>query len=318
MTDQVTPVETPPETPSVPPVENVSDALQGETPADPPAAPAEPDSETPDNGETPPEGARKSRAQERIEELAQTNKYLREHNEFLRDALSKGLKTPAEAPAPAPPAPVAEEVEEEPPTLEACAFDTTKHAAETAKWVKKAVARGVQQALTAEKTQVETQTEEQAIVTAANEFRKDHPDFDVLLANPKLQFTPTVMDALKAAGADSPALGYYLAQNPDKLATIARMKPQQQLMRLGEIKATLVPAPKPAKTPAPPAPVPPKAPVTKKPATTNAPPPPTPVSGAATPDVDPMTLSGTEWAKWRRQQLAAKRGTTNKPVVRHF
>lgn len=314
MTDQVTPVETPPETPSVPPVENVSDVPSGEIPAEPPAAPAEPDSETTEESSQP---GRRNRAQERIEELAQTNKYLREHNEFLREHLAKALPAPA---APTQSAPVVETpAEPQPmPTLESCGYDSHKLSEETAKWVDAEVDRKIEAKLTQRETKVETQTNEQAIVAAANEFRKDHPDFDVILANPKLQFTPTVLGALSAAGADSPALGYYLGNNPDKLAKIASMKHEQQLMALGAIQAQIAAAPKPPKTTIPPAPVAPKAPVTKKPATTNAPPPPTPVSGAATPDIDPMTLSGTEWAKWRRQQLAEKRGQTKPVQVKHF
>lgn len=310
MTTQVTPVETPVVAPPVAPVENVSGDPPGENPAAAPAAVADPDSETPEEGSQP---GRRNRAQERIEELAQTNKYLREHNEFLREHIAKAVKVEAPAAAPSPPV---EEIPEVMPTLESCGFDTAKHAEETAKWVKAQVARGVSEGLSAKDAKVEAQTQEQVVVEAANEFRKDHADFDLLVNNPALKWTPTVLEALTDAGKDSPALGYHLAKNPDKLANIARLKPKQQLMALGALQATLATAPKPPKATTPTPPVPPKAPV-KAPATTNAPPPPTPVSGAASPDVDPMTLSGTEWAKWRRQQLAEKRANTNK-IVRNF
>lgn len=305
---------------SAPVVETpVSDAPQVETTAESTAAPADPDSETAGEEAAP---QRRNRAQERIEELAQTNKYLREHNEFLRDALSRGLK-PAEAPqAPAPAAPVVE-APAEMPTLESCGYDVNKHAEELAKWTKAEIKRGVSEGLAQRDAAAVAQSTTQTIQQAANEFRKDHPDFDVLLANPALQFTPTVLGALEAAGAESPALGYHLAQNPDKLAKIARMSPQQQLMAMGRLQAELgakpptpKPTPTPPKTPAPA----PAAKTPPAPKTTNAPPPPTPVGSNASPDIDPMTLSGTEWAKWRRQQLAEKREREGKakapPVVR--
>lgn len=307
MTVEATPVETPVADPSAPPVEIVSDASQGDPIAEAPAASAEPVSDA-DENETPPEGgARKSRAQERIEELAQTNKYLREHNEFLREHLAKATP-PAAKPTPSvdpPPAPADEPM----PTLESCGYDSAAHATEVAKWVKKQVKAGVQAEIIQAKVHEETQSQESVLVEAANEFRKDHPDFDVLIQNPKLRWSPTVLGALNEAGSDSPALGYFLANNPDKLAKISAMKPTQAAMALGRIQEDLTrkketpPAPKP---PAPPGKTPTPAPA-KKPANTNAPPPPTPVSGAASPDIDPMTLSGTEWVALRRQELAERR-----------
>lgn len=307
MTVEVTPVETPPETPSVPEVVDVSDAPLGDTPAETPAAAADPASETPDEGGQP---GRRNRAQERIEELAQTNKYLREHNEFLREHIAKTVKVDAPAPVVTPPV---EDIPEVMPTLESCGFDTAKHAEETAKWVKAQVARGVADGLSAKDAKVEAQSQEQIVIEAANVFRKEYADFDLLISNPALTWTPAILSALNAAGADSPGLGYHLAQNPDKLAKIGRMKPEQQLMQLGAIQAQLAAAPKAPKAPIPPAVIPSKAPV-KKPASTNAPPPPTPVSGAASPDIDPMTLSGVEWAKLRRQEVAERRAGKSKTV----
>lgn len=323
-TPPVVPADNAAVAPSAPVVEApVSDAQPVETTAESTPAPADPVSESHD--EDAPQPGRRNRAQERIEELAQTNKYLREHNEFLRDALSRGLK-PAEAPpAPAPVVPAADEAKPM-PTLESCGYDVNKHAEELAAWTKAEIKRGVAEGLTQRDQAVVAQQNTQSIQEAANEFRKNHADFDVALANPALQWTPTILGALEAAGAESPALGYHLAHNPDKLAKIARQSPQLQLLALGRIQAELavkpapavppLPTPTPPKVPA----VPPKAPAPKKANTTNAPPPPNPVGGSTQPDIDPMTLSGTEWAKWRRQQLADKRAaearSRSAPAVR--
>lgn len=308
-------------------VEPVSDAPSGEAPADPPAAdPAEPVSDPPADDE-PPQGGRKGRAQERIEELAQTNKYLREHNEFLREHIAKMSPT---APAPAAPAePAAPAAPEPMPTLESFNFDQAAYAKAMDAWIENRVSTGVKagvaQELSTRESQQTAQTQEQVIVAAAAKFREGHPDFDVVVGNPRLPWTPTVMDALREAGDGSPALGYHLASNPDKLARIAKMPPKQQLMELGRIQATLTaatapppPPPPPPKGGTPPAPKPgtPPAAAPKRPATTNAPPPPTPVSGSASPEVDPMKMSGTEWAKWRRQQVAERQKTRPGTVLR--
>lgn len=307
-------VEATPETPvvesSTPPVENVSDAPLGDETAETPAASAEPVSETPEDEATPEAGKPKSRAQERIEELAQTNKYLREHNEFLREHIAKGA-TPATKTDPTPP--VVEDVPEEAPTLESCDYDVAKLAKKQAEWIKNEVTRGVRAELTKAKTTEAAQSHEQVLVKAANEFRKDHPDFDLLISNPKLQWSPTVLTALNDAGEESPALGYFLANNPDRLAKISKMSPNAAAMALGRIQGELAGNTPPAKTPAVPAKPSASAPA-KKPATTNAPPPPNPISGAASPDIDPMKLSGTEWAALRRQELAEKRKGQNKTV----
>lgn len=312
MTVEATPVETPVVESSTPPVENVSDETLGEPIAEAPAAPAEPVSDDVDADAAPPEGGKpKSRAQERIEELAQTNKYLREHNEFLREHIAKGA-TPAPKTDPTPP--VVEDVPEEAPTLESCDYDVAKLAKKQAEWIKKEVARGVRAELSNAKTTEAAQSQEQVLVKAANEFRKDHPDFDLLISNPKLQWSPTVLTALNEAGEESPALGYFLANNPDRLAKISKMTPNAAAMALGRIQGELAgKTPAPAKTPATPA-KPSAAAPAKKPTTTNAPPPPTPVSGAASPDVDPMKLSGSEWAALRRQELAERRKGQNKTV----
>lgn len=197
------------------------------------------------------------------------------------------------------------------PTLESCGYDVNEHAKQMAEWTRTEIDRGVKAGLAAEKTAVVAQANTQSIQEAANAFRKDHADFDVVLANPALQWTPTILSALETAGAESPALGYHLAHNPDKLAKIAKQTPDQQKLALGRILGELATAKPTASAPTP-NPTPPNTPVvppkTPQPAkTTNAPPPPTPVGGSAQPDIDPMKLSGTEWAKWRRQQLADKR-----------
>lgn len=314
MTDEATPPvdETPPVVESTP-AANVSDDPSGDPPADPPAATADPDSDA--DAPPPEEGARRGRAQERIEELASNNKYLREHNEFLREALMKGLKPPAtaEVPAPVP----QEEKPDEAPTLESCGYDAGQLARETAAWLKREVARGVSAELSTREVKATTQSHDAMIVESAKEFRKEHPDFDVIVTNPKLPWTPTVLEALKAAGAESPALGYYLGNNPDKLAKIAAQSPAQMAMSLGRILAEL--ATTKAAPVAPKAPVPPKAPPKQPPKTTNAPPPPTPVSGSSSPDVDPLKMTGIEWQKYRTAQVAernAKKFPNRRTTVR--
>ncbi len=203
------------------------------------------------------------------------------------------------------------------PTLESCGYDVNLHAAELAKWTRAEIDRGVKagvvEALSSVKTEAVAQDLAQARLNAANEFRKTHRDFDLLMQNPALPWTPAVVGVLEQTGAESPAIAYHLAKNPDQLTKISRMNEKQQLLALGRIQAELKLAP-----PAPPAAiVPPKAPAAPAAKTsTNAPPPPTPVGGNASPEIDPMTLSTKEWAALRRAELAEKRARSARPAPR--
>lgn len=336
MTDPTPAVE-----PVVPPANPVPATDQGVI-AEPPAASADPASDPPADGGTPPAddgagGKPRSRAQERIEELARANRNLREHNDWLRqEALKARNAQPATPAAPAAPAP-AEPVAEEPrPTLESVGYDQAKFADALTEWTQKRIDRGIEQgvakALSTREAQAVEQSQTKVVLDAAVEFRKTHEDFDLVIGNPNLKWTPTVLETLRDAGQESPALGYFLGNNPDKLAEIAALRPTQQVRALERISAqltkTAAPAARPTTSPTPPAeppktstPAPAPAAAAKKPATTNAPPPPTPVSGAAPADIDPLTLSPVEWRKWRNQQLADKRAGQAKPggrVVRSF
>lgn len=267
--------------------------------------PADPGSET---AEAEPDGEKpkgKTRAQERIEELATTNKYLREHNEWMREQLSTRLLKPTEgSPTAETATPEAVPKDRPPPTLESVGFDSSKLAIEQGKWMDEQVELKVNKALERTAVKAAARTQEQVIIEAAKDFRKDHPDFDLMLSNPALQFTRSITTALTEAGVNSPAIGYHLAKNPDKLAKIAAMSHEQTLLAIGNLQAQLAVSAKKATEVIPPA-VPPKVPA-KKPVT----PPPAPlnpIAGAAASDFDPMLLSPTEWRKWRTAEKAKER-----------
>lgn len=249
----------------------------------------------------------KSRAQERIEELAGTNKILREQLEYLRRVNEEFLNSQKKS-APPVEAPV---VKEDPlPTLESVDFDVAKHADALAKWTERQVQIKVQQAISNQKIQEAQKSKEQIVLEAAEKFRQSHVDFDLLINSPTLQWTQPISDALKELGEDSPQVGYYLAKNPDKLAKIAKMQAGAQAVAIGRIASEVLTAPK-APTPAPAAPkAAPSATQTApapKPRVSQAPPPPEPVSGGNVADIDPMTLSAVEWRKWRNAEVAKAR-----------
>lgn len=292
-------------------VETVSDAPQGETPADPPAAEsADPVSEETGDAEgQPPKG--KSRAQERIEDLASTNRILREQNEFLRKLAESRIGAPADA-APAPAAPEPPKPAPK-PTLESCGWDAEVYERELDAWYDKKVDTGVDNALARRSEAAEQADLTEQARASAIEFRKEHKDFDLIVGNPKLQWSPTVLQVLKSAGMESAPLAFHLATNPDKLAKISRMRPDAATVALGRAmgelsssKTTPAPAPKPAaSTQAAPA---------KK--STNAPPPPTPVEGTTTSaEIDPVLgpKDPKEWKKWRQQQVAERRAANSRP-----
>lgn len=285
--------------------------------ADPVTAPVEPANESQDPAVA--AKPKKGTAQARIEELAKAVKDLREHNKWLQERALSGKPAPApQAQAPA------IEVSDEAPTLETVGYDPAKLAKEQAAWLKRQVQKGVDDALSTREAQADARSQDQVVQDSAVEFRKTHPDFDDMISNPNLEFTQSIADGLKLSGENSAALGYYLATNPDKLSKLARMSAKQQTLALGRMEAEAIatakqttfqddqdePAAAPQKAPAKAT-----APAVTKPVT-KAPPPPTPLGGTAAADMDPMTMSTTEWRKWRTKQLSDKRANDSRPKAR--
>lgn len=88
-----------------------------------------------------------------------------------------------------------------------------------------------------------------------------------------------------------PAIAYYLAENAEKAASIARLSPLDQARELGRIEAKLEAA---------------KAP--PKPLVSQAPPPVAKVDASdAEVEKDPSTMTDAQFARWRKKQIAQRR-----------
>lgn len=69
-------------------------------------------------------------------------------------------------------------------------------------------------------------------------FVESHPDFDDVVLTDELTITPAMTEAI-VSSEDGPAVAYWLGQNPDEAARIAKLGPVAQVLELGRIEAKL-------------------------------------------------------------------------------
>lgn len=139
-----------------------------------------------------------------------------------------------------------------------------------------------------QETQAQAQERQrQEFEARADDFRQQHPDYDVVALNPQLPVSAAMAEAIQMAD-NGPELLYTLGQNPAEAARLAALPPLQAAIELGRMTT----APKPA-----------SAPKTR----TNAPPPVEPLSGGSgSRTIDPERMTADEWRVWRDQQLGNK------------
>jgi hypothetical protein len=275
------------------------------------ATPAEGTSPVPDqvtSGATPtggaiadaPDGARPSRAQERIEELSARERAATEYGQFYRQRFEELQRQVSQQPAPA----AAPAVEQPAPEPNADDFDDPKEYTRAhATWVRaeaaKEIKRAVQEAQATAKTEAEkalAKAREEERLRALDDgfglrqqqFAEATADYWDTVRNPALTFfNGEFLEAIKADEM-GPQLAYQIAKDPKVVAKLAGKSVSQRLLELGRIKAEL-------SRPAPP------------PKVTAAPAPPTPIGGGAGGEVDPSKLSINDWMQHRTKQILAKR-----------
>lgn len=243
-----------------------------------------------------PDGARPSRAQERIEELNARAKAATEYGEYWRQRFEERDRQPAVA------APVAQEQPE--PEPDADEFDDPKaYTKAYTAWHDRKTEKRIQQIAEQAKKDADSAADkrlakanEETRLRAINdgfglrqqEFAEKTPDYWDAIRNPALTFFNG--DFLEAMKADEigPQLAYHISKTPKLVAQLAGQSVPQRLATLGRIAADL-------SRPAPP------------PKVTAAPAPPTPIGGGAGGTVDPSRLSIDDWMKHRTQELLAKR-----------
>lgn len=274
--------------------------------AAPPAADASPASDQVTSGATPtggaiadaPDGARPSRAQERIEELNAQKKAAVEYGEFWRQRFEEQQQR---QPTQAAPAPAQDTPDPEPDPDE---FDDPKaYTKAYTAWYDKKAEKRIQAVTTQAQKDAETaaekrlaKAEEERRLRALNdgfglrqqEFAGKTADYFETIRNPALTFfNGEVLEVIKSSEL-GPQIAYHIAKSPQLVAKLAGKSVPQRLAELGRIEAEL-------SRPAPP------------PKVTAAPAPPTPIGGGAGGEVDPSKLSISDWMSHRTKQILARR-----------
>lgn len=268
-----------------------SDVTQAVTPAVDPAtiAPAADTSES----------EHKSRASERIQDLIAERKAATEYAEFWRGKAMEVInqsKAPSKEPVVTAPR-IA-------PTPDQYGFDQMKFSRAQNEWLAEQTNLQVSRALEQRQQQEQQQTVMDFYISRVEEFRKEHPDFDLVTSNPKLPSLDRVAAAMVLSSEQSAELTYHLASRPEEATRIARLNPTQQALAVGRLEAQLrTPVQKPvATTPVvqsvAPAPVP----------VTNAPPPPAPIPSGGNPSISPEGMEIRDWMKMRADEAKSRRG----------
>lgn len=188
------------------------------------------------------------------------------------------------------------------PTLEQFGYDEAKFYAAVSAYTQGMTESAKAAAREAAKAEIQAERDasrqEQAAMswTAKEaEFIKLKPDYVDKVRRAPRDGGPVItkpMADLIMASEVGPQIAYYLGENVEKSVAISRLPPIEQAREVGRIEARLEAA---------------KAP--PKPAVSQAPPPVNKVDqDNAVVEKDPSTMSDTEFAKWRKRQIAARRG----------
>ncbi len=180
--------------------------------------------------------------QKRIDTLVSQREVLKASLAQRDEVIAKLLAAHQNGGAPAPAAAAAPAVtpsDDPAPKLEQFDFDTTKWADAHAAWSQRQIERGVTAGINRLQTQQSAQAAQQAFEARTNAFKQSAPDFDVVVSNPALPPLHPTAARLVVTNEKGPAIVYHLAKNPEQLARIARLTPEQQAMAIGRIEASI-------------------------------------------------------------------------------
>lgn len=180
-----------------------------------------------------------------------------------------------------------------PPTRAEHEYDEDKYQAALLDFLSAKAEVTARDALKKEREQEAEATRKTSFQKRQDDFIKSHPEYrEKVLENESLPITQEMAQVISESEM-GPEVAFYLAENEDKAAAIAQLSPFLQARELGRIEAKL----EAAKAPPPP---PPKV---------SEAPPPVPKIEATDPKVekDPKDMTDTEFAKWRRRQIAQRR-----------
>ena len=257
-----------------------------ETPA--PDANAAPEVATPDSStgavDTSERSAKPNGAQKRIDELTWHRRNLERDVAHWRELALKNMQQPA-APESKPEAKPSKKLADFNYDEEAFSEYLVEHAADKA--AEKAAAK-LREQQEQERKQSSRKDNETKFREREAKFRAEAEDYeDIAYMAPINDIVDVVM-----AMDEGPRIAYYLGKNPETAARINSLPPHLAAVELGRLDAKLATEREQAKA----------KPVSKAP-------PPPPKIDATEPAVskDPKDMSDTEFAKWRKRQIAQRR-----------
>lgn len=221
------------------------------------------------------EPKKKSKVQERIDELTAKRREAEREAQYWREQAEKSIK------------PEKANVDVEPVKPKFDDFsDIDEYEAAVEKYASdKAVYQESQ--VIKRQTELQKQFEEQqrAATFAAKsaEFAARHPDFYAAVQNPNLTISNEMAEAIRSSDR-GPELAYHLGKNPELAEQIAALPASLQYMTLGKLEASLT------------APTPPAVPMTKAPAPVK------PIGSKALVEKAPEDMSYSEYRAWRMKQ----------------
>lgn len=181
------------------------------------------------------------------------------------------------------------------PTPEEHGFDDAKYQTALIEYNKQIARHEAIEVIKAERANEQQQQKAQSFRQRETDFMATNPEYRDTVYSDAFMSIPLSAEVagLIAESPDGPAIALSLAKNIEQAAYIASLPPVLAAKEIGKIEAKLLQAkeaPKP------------------KPVLTNVPPPP-PSIEATEPAVekDPLKMSDTEFAKWRRRQIAQRR-----------
>lgn len=226
----------------------------------------------------------------RIDELTRNWRQTERDRDHWRDMAMRNQQAPkpAEAEKPAAPPKV--------PTLAEYEYDEGKYQAALLTYTETVAERKAEAVLKAERDRQAAEAQERSWKERVESFAKSRPDYADKVSDPTLPITAAMAREIQVSEI-GPEIALHLADNRELAAQIAALPEGAASRAIGRIEGRLL-ALKEAAAAAPP----PPPPVTKAP-------PPPPKLEATDPDVrkEPSEMSDSEFAKWRRRQIAQRR-----------
>jgi hypothetical protein len=184
-------------------------------------------------------------------------------------------------------------------------FDPDTLAQKVEEWTEKKVELSVKAALQTAGKQTEAAKTVQTFQSRIEDFKKTATDWDAKVRNPELPKLDPAAQSVLVKSELGPQMVYHLASNIAEAKRIAALAPEDQVMEIGVLKATLAAAAKPAPTSTAKTPVTSAKPVVKK-SVSQAPPPPTPVPAGKRAQGREITDPGMDMDEFARRHRESK------------